>query len=746
MKRLSVSLIILMTALVLTSQGLVRQQQPAGASGGSWVTVANLPTVRNSLMVAAGGDGRIYAIGGDVAYMVPTSIVEAYDPATDSWSRVADLPVALSAGGATTGLDGRIYVFGGQISGPNWQTVVQVYDPASNAWSTSSSMPTPRTTPAVATGLDGRIYVIGGNNGAAMSAVEVYDPAGNSWSTAASLPVPQASENGATTGPDGRIYVVGGYYGSGPNTFTPGLVQVYTPCTNSWSTATDMLSGRYALAAATGTDGQIYAIGGGDSAGGFSNIVEAYDPAGGAWSAAPSLNFGRYTHGAAALPDGRIYAVGGGNAMTNIVECLATGAVPCVGTPPQPPSGEWSLIASTNAPGPLAYPSMVYDPSRNRLLLFGGESSAEAYRGEFWEYPLPGGPWLQLTAQPDPVYGVPGARLGHSAVWDPSRNQMLIFGGHYCWGCNYNDIWAYDSDDNSWIRLPDNGTLPFAGYLYASVWDPIGDRMLVFSGYEQSYIYHNELRQYSRASNSWSQLSPAGGPPATREGAAAVWDSLNNRMLVFGGHNLGGYHGDLWVYVPAINSWQQLSPAGDLPTARSRVAVGWDPITGQMTVYGGRGSAGLLAETWAFSVGTNSWQQIATTGTSPGTRADAGGTVANGRMYVYGGGLSDVVETIGQDFWTLCLSGSCGTPATPTPTPTVSPTPTRTPSHPPGVGGAVMLPPAAVAAESAAAEESGLTVGAYAALAGAVVASAVAGLLALASAARGWRGYSVRRR
>ena len=71
---------------------------------------------------------------------------------------------------------------------------------------------------------------------------------------------------------------------------------------------------------------------------------------------------------------------------------------------------------------------------------------------------------------------------------------------------------------------------------------------------------------------------------------------------------------------------------------------------------------------------------------------------------------------------------------TPTPTATPTPTPTRTPTpdtpHPPGVGGTVMLPPGAIAAESgAAAEGSGWGTATYAALAGvgAVVAIAVGG-------------------
>jgi hypothetical protein len=70
--------------------------------------------------------------------------------------------------------------------------------------------------------------------------------------------------------------------------------------------------------------------------------------------------------------------------------------------------------------------------------------------------------------------------------------------------------------------------------------------------------------------------------------------------------------------------------------------------------------------------------------------------------------------------------------------PLATPTPTPTPTRPHGVGGMVKLPPAAIAAESAApAEGSGWTVGGYAALAGGI------GATALALAVGGW--YARRR-
>lgn len=65
---------------------------------------------------------------------------------------------------------------------------------------------------------------------------------------------------------------------------------------------------------------------------------------------------------------------------------------------------------------------------------------------------------------------------------------------------------------------------------------------------------------------------------------------------------------------------------------------------------------------------------------------------------------------------------------TPTPTKAYTPTPTSTPGHPTGVGGTVMLPPGAIAADSGVqAEGSGWSGGVYAALGGMVVVIAVGG-------------------
>jgi hypothetical protein len=50
-------------------------------STNSWATVASLTTARYGLAAAMGGDGRIYAIGGDGTHAGSrTATVEAYTP------------------------------------------------------------------------------------------------------------------------------------------------------------------------------------------------------------------------------------------------------------------------------------------------------------------------------------------------------------------------------------------------------------------------------------------------------------------------------------------------------------------------------------------------------------------------------------------------------------------------------------------------------------------------------------------
>jgi N-acetylneuraminic acid mutarotase len=158
---------------------------------------------------------------------------------------------------------------------------------------------------------------MGGNDGQNdLSTVENYSPGTNSWSTVASMPTARQGL-AAASGPDGRVYAIGG---TGAALDAPALptVEVYTPTANSWATKPPLPTPRYNLAAVASHDGRIYAIGGDTTPTSVSNVVEVYTPSTATWSRAPALPAARSACEAATGADGRIYLVGGGDSAGTV--------------------------------------------------------------------------------------------------------------------------------------------------------------------------------------------------------------------------------------------------------------------------------------------------------------------------------------------------------------------------------------------------------------------------------------------
>jgi N-acetylneuraminic acid mutarotase len=164
-------------------------------------------------------------------------------------------------------------------------------------------MPTARNDLA-AVAVNVKIYAIGGIGGSG-NTVEVYDPSSNSWSTAANMPTARYALTAAAAvkGKLTLIYAIGGSNGSVLNT-----VEVYSPSSNSWGTAANMPTPRDFLAAGS-ANGEIYAIGGltGRS---VLDTVEVYDPSSNSSSTAASLPSATDSLAAADV-GGFVYAIGG---------------------------------------------------------------------------------------------------------------------------------------------------------------------------------------------------------------------------------------------------------------------------------------------------------------------------------------------------------------------------------------------------------------------------------------------------
>lgn len=178
----------------------------------------------------------------------------------------------------------------------------------------------------------------------------------NSWTAVHSMAF-RHEALAAATGLDGRIYAIGG-------TGATNIVEAYTPGTDTWTTMANLPTPRSALAAATGTDGRIYAIGG--SSGGALKTVEAYTPSNDSWATMAPLTTARSSLAAVAGPDGRIYAIGGYNAgYLNTVEVYT------------PSTNTWATLAPL--PTARAYLAAAVGPDGRIYAIGGAPTAVEVY-------------------------------------------------------------------------------------------------------------------------------------------------------------------------------------------------------------------------------------------------------------------------------------------------------------------------------------------------------------------------------
>ncbi len=283
----------------------------ATSADGIWITRADMPTGRWDYYTCVVNE-KIYAIGGAGPVWQALRTVEEYDPTTDTWTTKSEMSTARQGLSASV-VNGKIYTIGGgaassaaYISVETCSTVEE-YDPATDTWTTKSDMPTARGFHS-ANVVDGKIYVIGGSHGSTpdrnhVRTVEVYDPATDTWTQKGDTP--RAIAAGSSSVVDGKIYVFGGYGGAR-------RVHEYDPATDTWTAKSEMPTARHALSTSA-LDGKIYAIGGyipGVSDYWGVATVEVYDPATDTWTTAPDMPTARFAPRTSVV-DGKIYAIGG---------------------------------------------------------------------------------------------------------------------------------------------------------------------------------------------------------------------------------------------------------------------------------------------------------------------------------------------------------------------------------------------------------------------------------------------------
>jgi len=186
----------------------------------------------------------------------------------------------------------------------------------------------------------------------------------------------------------------------------------------------------------------------------------------------------------------------------------------------------------------------------------------------------------------NPAGTPPSVRYGASAIYDAPRDRLLVFGGD----SQSADNALYElslAGTMAWSPLTTSGSAPITRTYAAAVYDPVRDRMLMFGGQlYPTFLALNEVWELSLSGTpAWSQILPPGLYPNPRDDPAMIYDPVRDRLLIYGGF---ANDQETWALNLAPSPmWEHLSPSGQLPSARTGARAIYDGLNDRMLMYGG---------------------------------------------------------------------------------------------------------------------------------------------------------------
>src|SRR5262245_28285058 len=269
--------------------------------------------------------------------------------------------------------------------------------------------------------------------------------------------------------------------------------------------------------------------------------------------------------------------------------------------------------------------SSIYDPNRDRMVVWGGYAYGAPQRGS-WLLSLRGRPkWTEMYVEGEP----PPGSWDHSAVYDAKRDRVLVFGGVGAAGDSTQDetgVWVLGLASASWESLTVNGPEPPPRDSHSAIYVPTSDEMILFGGGGDGGLLDDAWALSLGADPpQWNLIQAAGTPPPPRARHSAIYDPVGNQMVIFGGASyFGEMTNDVWTLsLGSSPMWSQLQPSGAPPSPRAGHRAVYDPVRHSMLVFGGYqgGDEPYGSDLWELTLGgAPEWRQIATFGVSPGGR------------------------------------------------------------------------------------------------------------------------------
>ncbi len=295
--------------------------------------------------------------------------------------------------------------------------------------------------------------------------------------------------------------------------------------------------------------------------------------------------------------------------------------------------------------GPREACSIVYDPKRDAVWMFGGlNGSADAFSrayGRLFSLELIDDEATDevfdaWTAVEPSSAKTPEPRGYAGAVYHPGLERMVLYGGFASWDEAMNDLWSWDG--SRWWRHSPQAIRARRRYQHVLAPDD-GGRFITHGGRGGSVTRFFDFPLtfedvWAYEGGRWVAVPSSDEQPGRAFGHAMVFDPHRQRTVLFGRFRTPfAFESQTWVWKD--QTWTRLS--GPQPPERLEHAMAYDPVSDSVMVFGGETASGVaFDDTWRLD--GDAWLQVPTATTPPArsrhgmaSLGDSGVVMAGGR-------------------------------------------------------------------------------------------------------------------
>lgn len=295
--------------------------------------------------------------------------------------------------------------------------------------------------------------------------------------------------------------------------------------------------------------------------------------------------------------------------------------------------GGWERLGDGDGPAPRSEHTLAADAEGNGLVLFGGRDDGGTALGDTWRFDAEASSWRAIAG------AGPAPRFGHAVAVDADAGVFYLYGGQVG-STFFDDTWRYEFATDTWVQLETTAP-PAPRYGHSAVLTGNG-QVVISHGFTFEGRF-DDTWSLNPDSGNWTDISPDAGAarPLPRCLHEAIWDTVSDRMLLFGGC-ASGYGpcplGDLWSFDLSTRSWSEVTPATG-PSPRTNPALVYDEANRRAILLAGSSDTGFQSDAWSIDLNEEVliWTEQQASDSTPAARGSHDAAVLNGVAYVFGG-------------------------------------------------------------------------------------------------------------